>query len=181
MTAAALRLAVPWRLPAPSVPTGAVDQLRRRGVRALALLGWAAWLILVIAALLRHGAGLWPILAIGGLVNILPTRMALRGRYDGEACAVAAPLAAVFPALLVLLLKDHPWQMDAHMAFFVALSALAVLCDWRPIALAAALIAAHHLLLEFLAPEPVSPGPATSAGCRSMPPRSGWSLRSSPR
>ena len=158
MTAAALRLASIFHLPDAAVATGAVDQLRQRGVRTIALLGWAAWLILVAASLLSGGAGLWPILIIGSLVNILPTRVALRGRYDAEARAIVAPLAAVMPALLVLLLKDHPWQMDGHMYFFVALSALAVLCDWRPIALTSALIAAHHLLLEFVAPELVFSG-----------------------
>jgi DNA-binding response OmpR family regulator len=34
------------------------------------------------------------------------------------------------------------------MYFFVAMAALVVLCDWRPIALAAGLIALHHLALE---------------------------------
>ncbi len=37
------------------------------------------------------------------------------------------------------------------MYFFVALAALIVLCDWRPIALAAVLIAVHHLLLQYFA------------------------------
>ena len=158
MTGIALRLPA-WRFPDAAAPATTVDQLRQRGVRALALIGWLTWALLIAAALaLDDGTGVWPILAIGGAVNILPTRMALRGRFDPEARAVVAPLAAVYPALLVLLLKGHAWQMDAHMTFFVALSALAVLCDWRPIALAAALIAAHHLLLEFAAPALVFTG-----------------------
>ena len=44
------------------------------------------------------------------------------------------------------------------MYFFVALAALTVLCDWRPILLASALIAIHHVLLERLAPEQVFSG-----------------------
>ena len=38
------------------------------------------------------------------------------------------------------------------MYFFVALAALAVLCDWQPLVLASALIAIHHLTLEWIAP-----------------------------
>jgi len=99
-----------------------------------------------------------PIVAVAILVNILPTRMALARRHDVEARMAAGVLAAVYPALSVYLLAGHQWQMDGHMYFFVALAALTVLCDWRPLVLASALIAVHHLLLEYVAPEWVFTG-----------------------
>jgi methyl-accepting chemotaxis protein len=43
--------------------------------------------------------------------------------------------------------------MEGHMFFFVGLSALTLVCDWRPIAVAVGVIGIHHLLLSFLAPE----------------------------
>lgn len=67
-------------------------------------------------------------------------------------------LAAAIPAMLVFLLQGHSWQMDTHMYFFVAMAALVVLADWRPIAVATALTAVHHLSLEWLAPEWVFTG-----------------------
>jgi methyl-accepting chemotaxis protein len=39
------------------------------------------------------------------------------------------------------------------MYFFVGLAALTLLCDWRPIAVAVGVIAVHHLLLSYVAPE----------------------------
>jgi methyl-accepting chemotaxis protein len=62
-------------------------------------------------------------------------------------------MAAIHPAILVYLFGGHTWQMDMHMYFFAWLAALAVLCDWRPIGLASVLIALHHLVLNFVAPE----------------------------
>ncbi|SOB79774.1 methyl-accepting chemotaxis protein [Sphingomonas guangdongensis] len=133
-------------------PTGAVDRLRVRGLELLAALGWLCLvMILVAGAVLEQGDG-FALLAVGGAILAGPTWVAARGRYDAEARLIAAPLVAFMPALLVFVLRGHPWQMDAHMYFFVALASLTMLCDWRPIALASGLIAVHHLLLEWSAP-----------------------------
>lgn len=61
-------------------------------------------------------------------------------------------------ALVVFELANHPWQLDAHMYFFVVLALLATLCDWRVLVLAATAIAAHHLVLNFVLPEAIYPG-----------------------
>src|SRR5436190_1498240 len=86
------------------------------------------------------------------LTNVLPTLLARQRRYDFQVASVLGVSAAVQPALLVYLLSGHPWQMEGHMYFFVGLAALTLLCDWRPIAVAVAVIAVHHLLLGYLAP-----------------------------
>ncbi|MFS0773189.1 methyl-accepting chemotaxis protein [Sphingomonas sp. 1P08PE] len=139
-------------------PRNALDTLRRRGVRAWAAIGWLSLgLLLVCDAALRADAAV-PLLILGGSLNIAPTIFAIRGSYDGAARAVMGTLAAAIPAMLVFLLQGHPWQMDAHMYFFVAMAALVVLADWRPIAIATALTAVHHLSLEWLAPEWVFTG-----------------------
>lgn len=141
-----------------SAPTSTVDLLRVRGVLIVAAMGWLSLAALLFANLwIKNSSGV-PLLAIGVLVNVAPTAMALRRRYDAEARSIVGTVAAVMPALLVYALRDHPWQMDAHMYFFVALAGLTVLCDWRPIAVASGLIAGHHLLLEFVAPEWVFTG-----------------------
>ena len=62
-------------------------------------------------------------------------------------------MAAVQPALLIYVMSGHPWQMEGYMYFFVGLAALMLLCDWRPIAAASAVISVHHLLLGYVAPE----------------------------
>jgi methyl-accepting chemotaxis protein len=130
----------------------ALDLLRQRGVALLAAAGWMTTGWLAIMSWLLGAGSIGLVVAIGVMVNILPSLAAMHGRHDGDARLLVAVPAAVLPALGVYLLRGDTLQMDAHMYFFVALAALAVLCDWRPLALASALIAVHHLILEWMAP-----------------------------
>ncbi|MFD1786870.1 methyl-accepting chemotaxis protein [Sphingomonas floccifaciens] len=142
-----------------AAPSQTLDRLRRRGVQAWAAIGWITLLAIIVQDALQPGPMALPaLIGIGGAINILPTYMAIRGRHDADARLVMGALAAVLPALGVFVLQDHPWQMDAHMFFFVAMAALIVLGDWRPIALATGLTALHHLVLQWIAPEWVFSG-----------------------
>ncbi|WP_375194347.1 response regulator [Sphingobium sp.] len=62
------------------------------------------------------------------------------------------------PALLLFLLRDHPWQMDMHMYFFAMLALTIAWCDKRAIVTAATATALHHLLLLHMLPYAVFPG-----------------------
>ena len=152
--------AAPDAVPAPQ---DAVGRIRVQGVVLLALLGWITLLLMVAASPWVQPGTTLPLLCAGIAVNAAPTWMAIRRRHDAEACAVVSTLAAALPAMLVFLLRGGAWQIDGHMAFFVALSALTVLCDWRPIAVASALIAAHHLALDWFMPSWVFGGSAADA------------------
>ncbi|MET4663633.1 methyl-accepting chemotaxis protein [Sphingomonas sp. PvP056] len=141
-----------------AIPGNPLDTMRRRGVRIWALIGWLSLALLLIGnSALGAGAGL-PLIVIGVAINIAPTLVALRGRYDAPARTLMGSTAAILPAMLVFLLKGHAWQMDAHMYFFVGMAALVILADWRPIALATVLAALHHVSLEWLAPQYVFSG-----------------------
>ncbi len=141
----------------PAAPRS-IDLIRRRGMMMIATLSWIT-LIAIAAILWVDGADtLWSALGAGILVNLAPTAVALQGRHDRTARLLVGTLAAAMPALIVYALQGRPWQMDGHMYFFVGLAALTVLCDWRPIAFAALLIAIHHLLFNWLAPNWVFPG-----------------------
>ena len=59
------------------------------------------------------------------------------------------------PALLVFFAQGHAWQMDMHMYFFAMLALTIAWCDTRPILMAAAAVALHHLLLNYLIPQAV--------------------------
>ncbi|SNS56230.1 methyl-accepting chemotaxis protein [Sphingomonas laterariae] len=146
-----------------SAMTSDLDRLRARGIRLLAICGWVSTLCLLLLSLalsLEHEPSA---LAIAAAVNLLPTIVALQHRHDAAARAVMAVMVAVHPALYLYVLQGHPWQMDMHMYFFVGLAALAILCDWRPIALAAALIAVHHFVLQIVQPAWVFSGDLSSA------------------
>lgn len=137
-----------------------LDEFRRQGVLYTALGGWACVLWLAIMGWLASGPELGRVLLLGSAVNALPSWMAWCRRSDANARLVAGTLAAAHPALGVYLLGGHAWQMDWHMYFLVAMAALTVLCDWRPIVLAGLLIAGHHLILDYIAPAWVFSGEA---------------------
>jgi methyl-accepting chemotaxis protein len=130
-----------------------LDDLRRHGVRLLTIGGWAATLLLAVVAffIARDRAAI--VMAIGTATTIYPTWLIRHGRSDAVARLAVGTLPGVIPALGVYVMAGSTWQMDAHMYFFVALSALTLLCDWRPIVLASVLIALHHALLWLVAPD----------------------------
>ena len=130
-----------------------IDRLRHRGVELLVAASWLTVItVFLLGLLLRGSQREWITLLLGAAANIAPTIVALRHRYDASARMIVGTLAAIQPALAVYALTGHPWQMDAHMYFFVALAGLTLLYDWKPIALACGLIAAHHILFQLAVP-----------------------------
>jgi methyl-accepting chemotaxis protein len=129
-----------------------LDHLRERGVRIIALSGWVATLVGIAGAAL--GLYAWQPLAVvvSIFANVTPTFYALRRRHDLAARMAAAMMVVVQPAIAVFLLGGQPMQMDMHLYFLVPLAMLAILYDWRPIAMACGLIAVHHLVLDQVAP-----------------------------
>ncbi len=81
---------------------------------------------------------------------------ALRGGAPGRLVFAMAVMGQ--PALIVGALAGHPWQVDAHMYFFALLATLAALSDVRALIAGAAVVALHHLSLNFAVPAVVFPG-----------------------
>ncbi|ARS28561.1 methyl-accepting chemotaxis protein [Sphingomonas sp. KC8] len=129
-----------------------LDSLHLRGLRLLAIGGWASTLALVILTWSLAAPNGRTAMILSVLINLLPSLAVVRQQHDMAARGAVAVMAALQPALFVYVLQDHAWQMDLHMYFFVAMAALAMLCDWRPIAICAAIIAVHHLVLQIFAP-----------------------------
>jgi methyl-accepting chemotaxis protein len=63
-------------------------------------------------------------------------------------------------SILVNLLSGHPWQVEMHFYYFAVLAMLSGFCEWRVLLTAAALVAGHHLSLNWLLPAAVYPGGA---------------------
>jgi methyl-accepting chemotaxis protein len=61
-------------------------------------------------------------------------------------------------SLLLAAARGSAWQIDVHMYYFAMLAMLAAYCDIWMILFATAMIAVHHLTLNFLAPALVFPG-----------------------
>lgn len=132
--------------------------LQRRGICLIVLVGWAANAVLAALALLKVGSDGLMAVAIGCILNIIPSLCALHRRCDLAARLTTAMMIAIEPALLVFMMRGDAWQLDMHMYFFVALATLTVLCDWRPLVTASAIIALHHGVLSFSAADWVFSG-----------------------
>ncbi len=127
--------------------------LRLHGIRMIVLAGWGATLVLALVGWAIGSSLTWAATVAGIAINAAPTLILYRRQHDLAARLTVATLAAAHPALLVMILSGHPWQMDGHMYFFVALAALTLLCDWRALLLASGLILVHHLIGEWLMPD----------------------------
>ncbi|KZY94992.1 MULTISPECIES: methyl-accepting chemotaxis protein [unclassified Erythrobacter] len=134
-----------------------INALRTKGVIGIAIAGWAASLSLA-ALIPAMGTQAFHALIASVLLNLLPTAAAWQRRYDSAARMAVALMAALQPALMLYALRGAPWQIDMHMYFFVAIATLTILCDVRPILLAAATVALHHLILSIAAPSWVFSG-----------------------
>jgi len=140
-----------------------LDQVRMRSIRMMACAGCLFGVSLAAGVAFGVMNGGWPLVVLAALLNILPVRMALARRHDLQARLMMGVLAAALPAMLTYSFKGHVWQMDMHLFFLVSLAALMLLCDWRPMLLTTVLVALHHLLLDYLAPQWVFAGTATPA------------------
>ncbi len=127
--------------------------LRLHGIRMIVIAGWGATVILALLGLAVGSTLTLPVTIAGIVINAAPTLILHHRRHDLPARLTVATLAAAHPALLVMMLTGHAWQMDGHMYFFVALAALTLLCDWRPLLLASGLILVHHLIGEWVMPQ----------------------------
>jgi signal transduction histidine kinase/CheY-like chemotaxis protein/HPt (histidine-containing phosphotransfer) domain-containing protein len=134
-----------------------LDKLRLHFGAFLVLLFWAHVPLLTAVAMLtgRSTAGA----AIAGTVLAAAYHFTW---WRKRAAPVTRYLSAVAligePAILLLLLSGHAWQMDMHMYFFAMLALTIAWCDKRAILMAAAATALHHLLLLYLLPYAVFPG-----------------------
>lgn len=99
-------------------------------------------------------------LLIGGaalICGLVPLILTQAGRsIMMVALAIAAGLVTQ-TSLLVLAFSGHPWQIEMHFYYFAALAILSGFCDWRVLAAAAGMIAAHHLALNFALPSALYP------------------------
>lgn len=143
--------------PAPDLETASpLDAMRAQFARVLVALAWFNVALIGAAAFALEGA---PLLLVGAGALLAAAFTASWMRY-GEA-QLTRDLSAVAiigqVAFLVMAFTGDRYQIDMHMYFFASLAILATWCDWRPIIIAAAVTAVHHLAFNFLLPFAVFP------------------------
>ncbi len=132
---------------------------RRAGDRIVVSLLWLHAPLTAAVGVLTHKpfAGLLAMtvaLAMAGTILLSGRGERLPGRI-----AAAVTLMGVISTLLAVS-RGSAWQVDIHMYYFAGLALLAVYCEWRVIVAAAAAVALHHLILNFLLPAAIYPGGA---------------------
>jgi methyl-accepting chemotaxis protein len=134
-----------------------IEALRQRFGAYLIML---IWVNVGLVALLSLTAGSHTnIVALAGAVAIAGgATLTWRGEPAGVATRVVTSMAlAALVALMVDELSGTPYQIDMHMYFFAMLAVCAGWCDWRALAANAAVVALHHLVLNYVLPEAVFP------------------------
>lgn len=129
-----------------------VESLRRQGMLLVMIGGWLTTVALCLMSLV-FGENAVVAAAASALLNLLPSYCVWRKRSDPPARMVAALMAAIQPAMLLYAMQGSLWQIDMHLYFLVAVAALTLLCDIRAIIVACVMIAAHHAILSFAAPD----------------------------
>ena len=138
-------------------PLTSLDSLRETANRGLMVVLWTGVAVNVLLALWLGHAWLAPGLTAAAFAAV-PSMCWLRmGTSLATRLTVGVSLVGTV-SLVLAQMGGNPWQLDSHMAFFVALAMLAVYCDWRVLLLAAGATALHHLVLNFLLPQAVYPG-----------------------
>ncbi len=137
-----------------------IDDLRGSALRYAVILLWAFVPGIWILGMVLQSGGAVEVVLMAAIAAILTFEWRRAGTGLSVQMAAAAALA-IAVSTVVYLLRDHPWQADGHMLFFAAFALTAVLCDWRPIATFAAVIAVHHVVLNFAFTAAVFPGEAS--------------------
>ncbi|PTW62554.1 methyl-accepting chemotaxis protein [Breoghania corrubedonensis] len=143
-----------------SRPTS-LDALRPQFARALVGIAWFN-VVLVIAVAFYHDGG--PDMAISVMAIALGTATTFSWMRDATGLMtrlVSAVSMAAMVSLLVFALAGGDsaasFQIDAHMYFFAVMAMLAGWVDWRALVAYSAIVAIHHLVLNFLFPYAVFP------------------------
>jgi diguanylate cyclase (GGDEF)-like protein len=130
-------------------------QLRRRAGVFFVWLLWAH-VPIVILVTLQYRSGL---AAPAVIATLLAASATLAVHYRPVAFLTRAVIAVALTGMPILFVFSArgPWQIDYHMYFFAVFAMLTAFCDWRPIAIAAALTSVHHLLFDAVDPSAVFP------------------------
>ena len=130
--------------------------LRRRAVIVLALFLALQVPVAVAVALALGRDMLLPVAAMAVLAAGIGALAKWRPDDEATRLSIAAGLMGAV-SIVVFQFAGHPWQIDMHMYYFACLAMLAGLTDWRAIAVGTAVVAVHHLSLNFLLPAAVFP------------------------
>lgn len=136
----------------------AIAQTQATNIQALA---YAQWLHLLLVAGVGSYIGSEVIvqaLILSGLVSAAGTASFMMAPNASSTRCTVASGYMLQAATLVFLATGHPWQIDMHTYFFVALAVSVATFDVKAIIAATVVTALHHIILVVAAPAWIFPG-----------------------
>jgi methyl-accepting chemotaxis protein len=128
-----------WSLMTNKDEERALFSIRVRGDEMMTIVCWLLWVAALCFAL-RHGE--WAAaLAVGTPLALIATFM--NWRWPGR-LATRMTIAAIFMIFSGLLIHEAHGLIESHFSIFALMAFLLYYRDWRPIGVAAGLIAVHH-------------------------------------
>jgi methyl-accepting chemotaxis protein len=112
------------------------------------------WLHVPMAVAVSLAAGngwFWPG-ALAAVIAAIATAAWALAPSSGSTRLTIAVAAIAMVSVILAAARGSNYQIDVHMYYFAMLAVLAAYCDWKVIIAAAALVAVHHLTLNFIAP-----------------------------
>ena len=144
----------------PKTQLSSLEPLRSKHTQILAVAQWAHIVIIIGLGLYISSPNLTQALALSAAIALAGSvSLAMTGPDLSTRCVIAVGYC-MQAATLTYLTSGHPWQIDMHMYFFAALAMSVAMFDVRATFAAAAAIALHHLILNFVAPAFVFPAGA---------------------
>ncbi len=128
-----------------------IQTVRIRFGRFLVVLFWLHVPLHALVALIQGESPLYAALAGTVLAASYHLMWALHGPAPATRYLSAVALMGE-AAILLFLLRGHPWQMDMHMYFFAMLALTIAWLDREAILVAALAVALHHLVLLYVLP-----------------------------
>lgn len=136
-----------------------IEKLRSTFGRIVIVSLWANVALAVAVTLLAgKQQNILTVLGLGLFLAAVPTYYLIARNHDGLGRMLSGIATAGLVSLCVFGLSGHAYQVDMHMYFFASLALMAGWCDPRALLAFSAVVAVHHLGLNFLYPATVFPG-----------------------
>lgn len=135
-----------------------MDMQAIRGTFARVIIGFIWFNAVLIGALSLIGLRFDAPSVFGALLLAASATYTWKTDGTGTATRLATSMVvAAQVALLVSAASGRAYQIDLHMYFFASLALCAGWCDWRALVANAAVVAVHHIVLNFAVPAAVFP------------------------
>lgn len=133
-----------------------LSELRLRFSKIIVVFLWAN-VGVNIATGLALGKPLLLTAVLSVILALVPSAAFFSGKTTPLTRYLTSASTAGMIAVLVNTVSGTTFQLDMHMYFFAALALIAGWCDWRAIVTYSAVVAVHHLSLNFVYPLAVFP------------------------